>query len=429
MLHGPKDDRGGDCSVSQATGTTRRQFGHRHRVADPARRKRAQPGRAARRGGGASRFRGRDPADHRRACAPRRREPAIRHPLLPLRRRNVLRRVQDPARDDADRRRRLPPVRPRLRRRRRAARAVGDDERGERRSAKASTSSTRARSRAAIEALAASRRIDIYGQGSALGGDGGGRQAPPLPPRNSRRRLLRRPAAAHVRRDARAWRCGVRDLQQRALQAGDRGRRDRPLLRRDDGRADAPQVRRSPPLPTSSSLSPSRKWRTCFARHRRATRILRSSTRSRAASPGGSVHAAAKRSGACATRLRGSASLFRARAPIRRRSCATRRRRSDADDRSLSTDAMTRAESYDHVFRNALLVDGTGGAPFRGELAIAGETIAAIGAAGSDASGQRRARARSEGQGAVARASSTRTRTTTASCSTRRTCCRRSARA
>jgi N-acyl-D-amino-acid deacylase len=38
---------------------------------------------------------------------------------------------------------------------------------------------------------------------------------------------------------------------------------------------------------------------------------------------------------------------------------------------------------YDHVFRNALVIDGTGVAPFRGEVAIAGETIAAIGPEGT----------------------------------------------
>ena len=54
---------------------------------------------------------------------------------------------------------------------------------------------------------------------------------------------------------------------------------------------------------------------------------------------------------------------------------------------------MTDKPAYDHVFRNALIVDGSGGAPFRGELAIAGETIAAIGPAGTRAARQRRARA------------------------------------
>jgi N-acyl-D-amino-acid deacylase len=44
---------------------------------------------------------------------------------------------------------------------------------------------------------------------------------------------------------------------------------------------------------------------------------------------------------------------------------------------------MTDRPSYDHVFRNALIVDGSGGAPFRGELAIAGETIVALGPAGT----------------------------------------------
>jgi N-acyl-D-amino-acid deacylase len=39
--------------------------------------------------------------------------------------------------------------------------------------------------------------------------------------------------------------------------------------------------------------------------------------------------------------------------------------------------------TYDHVFRNAMLFDGTGAPPVRGELAIAGERIAAMGPAGS----------------------------------------------
>ena len=40
-------------------------------------------------------------------------------------------------------------------------------------------------------------------------------------------------------------------------------------------------------------------------------------------------------------------------------------------------------KSYDHVFRNALLIDGTGKAPYRGELAVSGDRIVAVGAAGS----------------------------------------------
>jgi N-acyl-D-amino-acid deacylase len=39
--------------------------------------------------------------------------------------------------------------------------------------------------------------------------------------------------------------------------------------------------------------------------------------------------------------------------------------------------------SYDRVFRNALLVDGTGAPPYAGELAIVGDKIAALGPAGS----------------------------------------------
>jgi N-acyl-D-amino-acid deacylase len=38
---------------------------------------------------------------------------------------------------------------------------------------------------------------------------------------------------------------------------------------------------------------------------------------------------------------------------------------------------------YDHVFRNALLYDGSGAPPFAGELAVAGEAIAVLGPAGT----------------------------------------------
>jgi N-acyl-D-amino-acid deacylase len=38
---------------------------------------------------------------------------------------------------------------------------------------------------------------------------------------------------------------------------------------------------------------------------------------------------------------------------------------------------------YDHVFRNALLFDGSGAPPLRGELAVTGERIAALGPAGT----------------------------------------------
>jgi N-acyl-D-amino-acid deacylase len=44
---------------------------------------------------------------------------------------------------------------------------------------------------------------------------------------------------------------------------------------------------------------------------------------------------------------------------------------------------MQKQPLYDHVFRNALIVDGTGSAPFPGELAIAGETIVLVGPAGT----------------------------------------------
>lgn len=50
----------------------------------------------------------------------------------------------------------------------------------------------------------------------------------------------------------------------------------------------------------------------------------------------------------------------------------------------MSTSASHR---HDHVFRNALIYDGSGAAPYRGELALDGERIAAVGPAGSIAPG------------------------------------------
>lgn len=44
-------------------------------------------------------------------------------------------------------------------------------------------------------------------------------------------------------------------------------------------------------------------------------------------------------------------------------------------------------ETYDHVFRNALLFDGSGAAPYRGELAVLGDRIAALGTPGTVAAG------------------------------------------
>ena len=40
-------------------------------------------------------------------------------------------------------------------------------------------------------------------------------------------------------------------------------------------------------------------------------------------------------------------------------------------------------KSFDHVFRDAYIVDGSGGAPYRGELAVKGDRIAKIGKPGS----------------------------------------------
>jgi N-acyl-D-amino-acid deacylase len=45
--------------------------------------------------------------------------------------------------------------------------------------------------------------------------------------------------------------------------------------------------------------------------------------------------------------------------------------------------AETGRPAYDHVFRNALLIDGTGAAPSPGELAVAGERIAMVGPPGA----------------------------------------------
>ena len=171
--------------------------------------------------------------------------------------------------------------------------------------------------RSAIDALAASRRIDIYGQG-------GGSAAIV---EDAKLRLFRLgiPVAAYVdghqqRMSAAtlaAWRCGPRHLQQRPVEAGDRGGRDRPLLRRDHHCADPPDT----PLaaaaeiviavtipeiddvlrPTSVSLRAhgdrrhDRHRRRCEARRRRA----------------------AKRSAACATPFPASASRFQRRAMTR----------------------------------------------------------------------------------------------------------------
>ncbi len=44
--------------------------------------------------------------------------------------------------------------------------------------------------------------------------------------------------------------------------------------------------------------------------------------------------------------------------------------------------AASESPRYDHVFRNALLIDGTGAPPAAGELAGRGDRIAAVGPAG-----------------------------------------------
>src|SRR5688572_17188041 len=42
-----------------------------------------------------------------------------------------------------------------------------------------------------------------------------------------------------------------------------------------------------------------------------------------------------------------------------------------------------RKQAHDMVFRNALVFDGSGKAPYQGELAIAGDRIAAVGTSGT----------------------------------------------
>ena len=138
----------------------------------------------------------------------RRRQPADRDPLLPLGRVAVLQRVQDPARHDPDRRRRLPELRPGVRRRCRPARAAGHDARRQRRPRRARP----ARHRGRLAPPSTPRRQPAHRHlrpGRRLGGDRRGRQAPPVPARHPGRRLRRRPPAADVRGDprSRATRC------------------------------------------------------------------------------------------------------------------------------------------------------------------------------------------------------------------------------
>ena len=52
-------------------------------------------------------------------------------------------------------------------------------------------------------------------------------------------------------------------------------------------------------------------------------------------------------------------------------------------ERMTPTSANGGGPKYDHVFRRATIYDGSGGAPFMGEIAIAGDRIASVGHAGS----------------------------------------------
>jgi N-acyl-D-amino-acid deacylase len=57
-----------------------------------------------------------------------------------------------------------------------------------------------------------------------------------------------------------------------------------------------------------------------------------------------------------------------------------------------------KAPLYDHVFRDALVYDGTGAAPFAGEIAVAGDRIALVGGPGSVPPGAARAEHRLAGR-------------------------------
>ena len=54
-----------------------------------------------------------------------------------------------------------------------------------------------------------------------------------------------------------------------------------------------------------------------------------------------------------------------------------------ADVLALLVAAVARAQQYDIVIRHATIYDGSGGAPAQGDIAIAGDSIVAIGSLGA----------------------------------------------
>ena len=261
----------------------------RPRVADRAGGAGAEPGRAPRRRSRSARI---SEAATRLTIAELAARAGVSQPTVTRFCRSVgsslLQRFQDPARHHADRGGGLSHLRPRLRRRCRPARADRDDARRQRRPRRPRPARHGRRLRRPSTALAASRRIDIYGQG-------GGSAAVV---EDAKLRLFRLgiPVSAFVdghqqRMSAATLRPGdavLRHLEQRPLQAGDRRGRDRPLLRRDHHRPDPARHAARRRRPRSSSPSPSPRSTTSSARRRRATPTWRSSTPSPPASPHGS---------------------------------------------------------------------------------------------------------------------------------------------
>ena len=110
---------------------------------------------------------------------------------------HLVQRIQGSSGDDANRRSRVSPDRPRLRRRRRPVRPGGDDACGERHPRLSRT----ARHRRGRSGDRRDRRLQParhLRSGRGIGEPRGGREAALLPPRSSGLRLLRRPPAAHV---------------------------------------------------------------------------------------------------------------------------------------------------------------------------------------------------------------------------------------
>ena len=166
--------------------------------------------------------------------------------------------------------------------------------------------------RAAIDALAASRRIDIYGQGSGSAAIA----------EDAKLRLFRLgiPVAAYI--DGQQQRMSAATLQPGdAVFAISNSGRSKPVIEaveiaRSFGATTVALTRPGTPLAAAAEHRhrgrPCRRSTTCFARRRRATPTWRSSTRSRPASPHASAPRAARRFAASATPSPASASPSRA---------------------------------------------------------------------------------------------------------------------